>query len=54
MFEAHYNDEMEAEVKRVEAKNRAGAAGHPEWENACKICGCELTTVAIDSCANCV
>ena len=29
MFEVHYNDEMEAEVQRLEAKIRAIAAGHP-------------------------
>ena len=29
MFEEQYNDEMEAEVRRLEAKNRAMAAGHP-------------------------
>ena len=42
MFEEQYNDEMEAEVRRLEAKNRAIAAGHPEWDNACGVCGCEL------------
>lgn len=42
MFETQYNDEMEAEVKRLEAKKRAADAGHPEWENACARCGVEL------------
>jgi hypothetical protein len=42
MFEAQYNDEMETEVKRLEAQQRAVAAGHPEWVNACADCGCEL------------
>ena len=42
MFEAQYNDEMEAEIRRLEAKKRAIAAGHPEWENACARCGCQL------------
>lgn len=37
------NDEMETEVKRLEAQMRAINAGHPEWANACAICGCELT-----------
>lgn len=31
MFESQYNDEMEAEVKRLEAQMRAVNAGHPEW-----------------------
>ena len=43
MFEVQYNDEMEAEVRRLEAKQRAVAAGHPEWDNACAACGCELS-----------
>jgi hypothetical protein len=34
MFESQYNDEMEAEVKRLEAQMRANEAGHPEWVNA--------------------
>lgn len=42
MFESQYNDEMEAEVRRLEGKQRAIAAGHPEWDNACAGCGCEL------------
>lgn len=32
MFEDQY--EMAAEVARLEAKQRAAAAGHPEWPNA--------------------
>ncbi len=28
MFEVQYNDEMEAEIQGLEAKNRAVAAGH--------------------------
>jgi hypothetical protein len=43
MFEAQYNDEMAAEVRRLEGKRRAVAAGHPEWDNACTVCGCELS-----------
>ncbi len=53
MFEAQYNDEMEAEVKRLEAHKRAVAAGHPEWANACAACGCELHRVDVDRCAPC-
>ena len=53
MFESQYNDEMEAEVKRQEAKNRAVAAGHPEWVNACAGCGCELTGIEEVRCAGC-
>ena len=53
MFESQYNEEMEAEVKRLEAEKRAAAAGHPEWENACTVCGCELKQVDIDRCEGC-
>jgi hypothetical protein len=53
MFESQYNDEMEAEVKRLEAQQRAAAAGHPEWVNACACCGCELKGVDSDSCERC-
>jgi hypothetical protein len=42
MFESQYNEEMEAEVNRLEAKQRATQAGHPEWDNACASCQCEL------------
>jgi hypothetical protein len=42
MFEVQYNDEMEAEIRRLEAKKRAAEAGHPEWDNACAGCGCRL------------
>ena len=54
MFEVQYNDQMEAEVQRLEAKNRAVAVGHPEWVNACAVCGCELATVTNDKCGRCV
>ena len=47
MFESQYNDEMEAEVRRLEGKQRAIAAGHPEWDNACAGCGCELPVNAV-------
>lgn len=53
MFEAQYNDEMEAEVKRLEAQQRAVTAGHPEWVNACAGCGCELKAVDIVRCERC-
>lgn len=54
MFETHYNDEMAAEVHRLEARARAAAAGHPEWQNACAGCGCELTASADSSCHSCL
>lgn len=53
MFESQYNDEMEAEVQRLEAKARAVAAGHPEWVNACAVCGSELKTGIISKCERC-
>jgi hypothetical protein len=53
MFECQYNDEMEAEVKRLEAQVRAVAAGHPEWVNVCASCGHELLTVDVSQCAIC-
>jgi hypothetical protein len=52
MFESQYNDEMEAEVRRLEGKQRAIAAGHPEWDNACAGCGCELLLDA-ETCREC-
>lgn len=54
MFEVQYNDEMEAEVQRLEAKSRAAAAGHPEWDNACAGCGCRLESITIDKCDHCL
>ena len=53
MFEEQYNDEMEAEVRRLEAKNRAMAAGHPDRNNACAVCRCELTDVSVERCGDC-
>ena len=53
MFEVQYNEEMEAEVRRLEAQQRAVAAGHPEWLNACAGCGCELPSVESDTCGYC-
>lgn len=54
MFEVHYNDEMEAEIQRLEAKNRAAAPGHPEWDNACAGCGCQLKAINVEKCDRCV
>jgi len=54
MFETHYNEEMAAEVKRLEARARATAAGHPEWKNACAGCGCELSDSDAGSCPDCL
>jgi hypothetical protein len=53
MFEEQYNEEMEAEVKRLEAQQRAVATGHPEWVNACAACGCELKEIDMDRCERC-
>lgn len=52
MFEQQYDDEMVAEIRRLEARQRAVAAGHPEWENACAACGCELP-LTVDRCDRC-
>ncbi|MBJ6750199.1 hypothetical protein [Geomonas anaerohicana] len=53
MFEMQYNEEMEAEVRRLEAKKRAGEAGHPEWDNACASCGCQLAGTDDKFCEHC-
>ena len=53
MFESQYNDEMEAEIQRLEARQRALAAGHPEWANACAACGSELHPVDAVTCDRC-
>jgi len=53
MFETQYNEEMEAEVRRLEAKRRADAAGHAEWDNACKVCGGRIEGTA-DTCPACL
>ncbi len=53
MFESQYNDEMEAEVKRLEAHMRAINAGHPEWVNACRVCGCQIHTTDTGICDLC-
>lgn len=53
MFESQYNEEMEAEVKRLEAKKRAAEAGHPEWDNACKVCAGRIADTSTDRCQGC-
>lgn len=53
MFETAYNDEMEAEILRLEAKQRATLAGHPEWDNACNRCGCRLESLQDTHCTVC-
>jgi rRNA maturation endonuclease Nob1 len=53
MFESQYNVEMEAEVRRIEARQRAISAGHPEWVNACAVCGSMLESVETSMCARC-
>ncbi|GAB7025094.1 hypothetical protein [Geotalea toluenoxydans] len=52
MFENQYNEEMEAEVRRLEGKKRAAEAGHPEWDNACAGCGCRLD-IGVELCEGC-
>ena len=52
MFEQQYDEQMTAEIRRLEGKERATKAGHPEWQNACAGCGCELPVEA-DSCEPC-
>jgi hypothetical protein len=42
VFEQQYDEQMTAEILRLEGKQRATAFGHPEWQNACADCGCEL------------
>jgi len=53
MFESQYNEEMEAEVGRLEAKKRAAEAGHPEWNNACALCGGEIADTTHLRCEAC-
>lgn len=53
MFETQYNEEMEAEVRRLEAKKRASDAGHPEWDNACALCGREIAGTETAKCSAC-
>lgn len=53
MFESQYNEEMEAEVKRLEAKKRAAEAGHPEWDNACAVCSCRMADALAERCPGC-
>jgi hypothetical protein len=42
-----------AEVARIEGRVRAKMAGHPEAENACKACGCELQLSQGETCYAC-
>ena len=53
MFETQYNEEMEAEVRRLDAKQRAISAGHPEWDNACRVCCCRLEGTRDAVCVKC-
>ena len=53
MFETQYNNEMEAEVRRLEAKKRATDVGHPEWDNACAVCGSQILGTGSETCGNC-
>lgn len=53
MFEDQYNEQMEVEIKLLEAKKRAADAGHHDWVNACTGCSCQLDTVTTTVCDNC-
>lgn len=53
MFESQYNEEMEQEVLRLEARKRANDAGHPEWLNACAVCQCQLIGINSNRCEQC-
>lgn len=53
MFETPYNEERIAEARRLDAKQRAIGAGHPEWDNACGVCGDRLEGISDKPCANC-
>ncbi len=53
MFESQYNEERAAEVKRLEARQRAIKAGHPEWGNACANCGCQFHGTEEATCDDC-
>jgi len=53
VFEQQYDEQMTAEIRRLEGKQRAAAVGHPEWHNACAGCGCELPVEA-ESCPHCL
>lgn len=52
MFEQQYDDQMTEEILRLEGKQRARAAGHPEWENACALCHCRIPAGAAH-CGSC-
>ncbi|HZV82005.1 MAG TPA: hypothetical protein VFF53_07545 [Geobacteraceae bacterium] len=34
-------------------RRRSGLLDHPEWDNACAICGCHLDDPAIVRCERC-
>lgn len=36
---------IDLEEQRIRAKAAAHAAGHPEWDNACLVCGSQITIV---------
>jgi hypothetical protein len=44
MFEVHYNEEMEAEVRRLEAKNAANSA-----VNAESLCSCKESSIELNA-----
>lgn len=54
MFENQYNEEMEAEVRRLEAKKRAADVGHAEWDNACSVCGARIAGTETERCSSCI
>jgi len=53
MFETQYNEEMEAEARKLDAKQRSINAGHPEWDNACKVCNSRILNLKDDICEIC-
>jgi len=42
-----------AEEQRITAHIRASLVGHPEWENACISCGCEIKLSQDTTCQKC-
>jgi hypothetical protein len=43
---------IEQERRKTRGRQFATAAGHPEWENACRSCGCQLP-LERDLCESC-
>jgi len=39
--------------RRARAKQVAQAVGHPEWNNVCRECGCELKGFTSELCSDC-